>query len=443
MIDESIEAALRAGPPDERPHRQGALERGIAARSATGDRPPGFRVTVRSPGSPAPALLLAAAVAVVVIALIGGVLGSARPTPTLSPTSSPYPGATASPSGSLSPSRGAPAQLVDRWVGPVRPIPGLAKPPTRALLDILGVGFSFDAGPGQPNDLLASSVTQVGTDGLRLTALSPTEGCRPFDEGDYRWTLSAGGSNLRVDLVDDACAARAAALPGTWTHTQCREAGTDCLGPVEAGTYRSTDFDPFRTGSSGQLTYTLPDGWANSGDHPVNYALRPAADYRADPGFDGNDTIGGIYFWAGTVAADQPADCAAMPANGVDVSAAAIAAHIAQLDGLTIVDQGTQTIAGRTARLLDLSLDPAYHSPCPWSGGDPFRSLILFADAGRDGGVQGLAPGEKARIAFLDVAPGRVLSIWIDGDASRFDTLVSDAAPILESLELAPHPSSP
>jgi len=36
-----------------------------------------------------------------------------------------------------------------------------------------------------------------------------------------------------------------------------------------------------------------------------------------------------------------------------------------------------------------------------------------------------------------------VLSIWIDGDASRFDTLVSDAAPILESLELAPHPSSP
>ena len=176
MIDESIEAALRAGPPDERPHRQGALERGIAARSATGDRPPGFRVTVRSPGSPAPALLLAAAVAVVVIALIGGVLGSARPAPTLSPTSSPYPGATASPSGNLSPSRGAPAQLVDRWVGPVRPIPGLAKPPTRALLDILGVGFSFDAGPGQPNDLLASSVTQVGTDGLRLTALSP-ESC--------------------------------------------------------------------------------------------------------------------------------------------------------------------------------------------------------------------------------------------------------------------------
>ena len=448
MIDDQrIEQALRAGPPDERPHRQGALERGLAARQATADVQPGFQITVRSPGSRSPALFLAAtvAIAIIVIGLIGGILGSPGPAPTSKPPASAVSSSspTATTSASQSTSRGAPVQLVDRWVGPLRPVPGLAKAPTRAVLDILGAGFRFDGGPDQPKDLLASSVTQPAPDVLGLTALSPTEGCRPFDEGTYRWSLSPGGTQLTVQVITDACAARAAALPGTWTHTDCREAGTDCLGPVEAGTYRSTDFDPFGTRASGQLTYALPDGWANSIDHPINYALRPSADYRADPGFDGNDTLGGIYFWAGTVAVDQPADCAAMPAKGVDVSASAIADHIAHLDGISVVDQGTRQVAGRTAHVLDLRLDQAYNTACPWSNGDPFRSLIMFADAGRDGGVQGLAPGEKARILFVDVAPGRVLSIWIDGDADRFDALVRDTAPILDSLELISPPAGP
>jgi hypothetical protein len=36
-----------------------------------------------------------------------------------------------------------------------------------------------------------------------------------------------------------------------------------------------------------------------------------------------------------------------------------------------------------------------------------------------------------------------VLSIWIDGDADRFDALVRDTAPILDSLELISPPAGP
>jgi hypothetical protein len=351
----------------------------------------------------------------------------------------PAPSTAAIPSSSPS-VHGAPVQLVDRWVGQVRPIAGLAQPPSRAFLDIMGAGFRYDAGPGQPNDLLASSVTQASTDVLRFTALSPTEGCQPFDEGSYRWSLSSGTTNLTLALLQDDCALRAAVLPGTWTHTACREAARDCLGPVEGGTYRSTEFDAFRSSAAGQLTYAVPNGWANTADHSLNYALRPAADYLADPGFDGNDTVGGIYLWAGSVAADQPADCSAIAAPDVEVTAAAIADHIAKLDGIVAVDRGTTTVGDRTARVLDVALDPAYRTPCPWSAGDPFRSLIMFADAGSDGGVQGLAPGERALILFVDVRPGRVVSIWVDGEADSFDRRVQEAAQILDSLRIEPPP---
>jgi hypothetical protein len=433
MDENRIELALRAGPPDERAHRQGALERALAARGDTRDLA-ASPVALRSPATPSITLLLAAAAVIVAVAVVGGFLGT-RTGPGETPAPPPSASVTPSPSPSqASRASGFPTQLVDRWVGPVRVIPGSAVPAQRAVLDIQGANFLYDAGPGQPANLLYSTVAQEAPDVLRLTANAPSSGCTPFDEGTYRWSLSPGGSNLTLSLLDDACATRAAVLPGTWTHTACREAVTDCLGPVEAGEYRSTAFNPFGPDEAGNLRYTLPDGWANALDHPLNYALKPTADYLADPGFDGNDTFTGLYFWAGTVATDQPADCSAIPAEGVPVTAAAIADHIAQLDGLDVINRGATEIGGRTARVLDVSVDPAYSAVCPFSGSTPFRSLIMLADAGSDGGVQGLAASERARIYFVDVGPGRVTSIWVDGDATRIDGLIKDTAPILASV---------
>ena len=239
MDEHRIEDALRAGPPDERPHRAGALARGLAARDSQPAEGSTFRVTLRDQSPRLSTFLIVAVVVFVVLSLVVAVVGTSprrTPVPSLG-----TPSATASNASPDEPRSGlgAPVQLVDRWVGPVRTIPIVDKPATRAVVDILGAGLRFDAGPGQPRTLFASSVTQAAPDVLRLTALSPNLGCRPFDEGTYRWALSPGGTTMTLTALADACTARLAALPGTWTHTACREAAQDCLGPLEAGTYRS------------------------------------------------------------------------------------------------------------------------------------------------------------------------------------------------------------
>jgi hypothetical protein len=323
---------------------------------------------------------------------------------------------------------------VDRWVGPVRTIASLERPATRAVLDIRGAELILDAGADQPGDLLDSAVVTLGPDVLELTSLRASGGCRPYDVGTYRWTLSGTGTTLELTPITDACSVRAATLAGHWTHTACREAETDCLGELEAGTYLTTDFDPFAEGRYGQLEYRLPDGWANTIDHPTNYFLRPSADYLADPGFDGNDEVHGIYVWAGTAAAAQPDDCAGVEDTSVERSADAIADHWLSLTGLQATELGTMDLGGRTGRMLDLTIDPAWTGTCPWAGGRPFRSLTVNVDLGPDGGVWGTQPGTRQRVVLVDVAPGRVVSIWVDTTSDRFESLAAEAMPIVETM---------
>jgi hypothetical protein len=441
MDEQRIENALRAGPTDESPHRQGALGRALAERDAI-ETAGTFRVRLRPQSAVFSGLAaVVALVLLVAVIVVSGRLGqSAGPaSPSVAPTTqTPSPSASASVVGV-----GAPIQLVDRWAGAVRPITILSLPPTRSFLDIQGASLKFDAGVGQPGNVFASAVMSVGPDTLRLTATTPTTGCHPFDIGAYRWSLSPAGVTLSLTAVDDQCSARATALSGFWTHTACRDATRDCLGPLERGTYTSNEFDPFGSHNAGQLKYTVLGGWSNSADNNTNYFLRPTADYLNDPGFDGGDTVSGIYVWAGTVAADQPADCAALPVAGVNRTADAIADQIAALSGLVVVDGGTVSIGGRQARELDITIDAAFSGTCPWSNGEPFRSLIMFADIGEAGGVWGTGPGTRQHVLFVDVAPDRVASIWVDGPADGFDDLLRDATPIIESIQFEDHAFSP
>lgn len=432
MDEERIENALRAGPVDEQMHRQGSLGRALAERESVANAGT-FRVRLRSQ----PSMLSGIAVVALVLLLAAGLFVYGRLNQVAGPPSpSPSPSAPAV-TPSVTPSQsavGAPVELVDRWLGPVREIAGLQSPATRAFLEIDGASLSFDAGAGQPRDLLASAVRQDGPNVLRLTATTPSTACSPFQVGTYRWSLSPGKVNLTLAVIRDDCPARAATLPGTWTHTACRNQPVDCLGQLEAGTYSSSEFDPFASGRAGQMTYTVPDGWSDSADGPTNYSLRPTADYLADPGFDGGDTVSGIYVFGGTVAADQPDDCSAVPAPGVPVTAAGIADYLAARSGLHVVDSGTVHIGEREARELDITIDPAFTQSCPWSNGQPFRAMIMFADLGLSGGVWGADRCCREHVFLVDVAPGRVVSVWVDGPVSGFDDLLAKASPIIGTI---------
>ena len=56
----------------------------------------------------------------------------------------------------------------------------------------------------------------------------------------------------------------------------CLVSDQKCLGELKAGKYSSVLFDPYGTGTPGQLQYTAPEGWANSADFTFEYSLRPA-----------------------------------------------------------------------------------------------------------------------------------------------------------------------
>ena len=438
MDERRIEATLRAGPPDEPIYQLGALERGLAAR--TSEAAPVVSVRV-SRGRLLSPMSFAAAVLVVAI-IIGGLFASSRSGPAASASSAPSPTLP-----SVAPSEGAiaqvPAALVDRWVGPVRPIAGLGSEPTRAALDIRGAQFRFDAGPSSPTDLFRSALASDQPGTIRFSTSARTGGCELYDVGTYRWSLSPGGTSLTLAVVEDACSAREAAIAGTWVHTACREATIDCLGPLEAGTYGSTDFDPLGTGASRQLTYTVGDGWSNTLDFGTNYFIRPTTDYLADPASDGNDSVHGVYVWAGTVAAEQREDCAGVVAPDVARSADAIATHLATLPGLRTTDRGTITIDGGKGRVLDLELEPFFSSTCPESPGLPYLPLITFADRGSAAGTWGTIRGSRQRVILLDVAKDRVASVWIDTSSARFDELVDLAMPIIESMHFEGASPSP
>jgi hypothetical protein len=69
-----------------------------------------------------------------------------------------------------------------------------------------------------------------------------------------------------------------------------------CLGELEAGTYTTQSLRP-------QLTYTVPDGWANMDDTPGVFLLTPPGRDRA--GVDaGTDDYLGVYHAAAVLAGD-------------------------------------------------------------------------------------------------------------------------------------------
>ena len=92
------------------------------------------------------------------------------------------------------------------------------------------------------------------------------------------------------------CACGLPRSTGTGSRSAARTPLDACLGDLAAGTYPSQFIRPRlpagRRGprTYGGVTYTVPDGWANSGDWPGEFSLVPSTDYASfgpDSGPDG------------------------------------------------------------------------------------------------------------------------------------------------------------
>jgi hypothetical protein len=235
--------------------------------------------------------------------------------------------------------------------------------------------------------------------------------------------------------VEDACGARRAAIEGRWTHTACRLEGRDCLGPVEAGTYATNRWNPYGGFTYGQVTFTLPDGWAVTYDSQAALFIGLASDYASSP----DPTPWGLRAWADVAPAKQgPASCSeAAPADTtVAPGAAAIADWMADLPYLTTT-RSTLQLGDLTAEVVDAEIVDG-QAPCDW-----VTELVVSRTSKPDPFAYGIIDGQHMRIVLVDVLPGRTVAIFMDDEAHPgFGALEEVAMPIVESFVFSATPPS-
>ena len=414
--------------PDEAP------DRAIAAVLQAVETTPQVRV-VRPFWSQNPmksSLVGAAAAAVVVVA--AGVLILSRPptqptvgaSPTVAPSvpavspSAPTPG----PSGSAAAAIPSPIQHL--WLGAHN---DLLTTGNGAALALNAGSLSIATASEVRRPVLTAAISAVGADQLIVTSSGPLPRCDAGQAGTYAWSLSTSGRSLTLRAVGDPCAQRSAVLATTWNLVACQEPTDNCLGPIDAGTYAS-QFMNFQhpaeswTPNLGAITYTVPDGWANTGDWPDHFELVPMASFPGTTGPDGPDHLIDI-------TADVRAESAATPCSGktaaVATTPAAIAGYLRTIPGLVVSASSPITIDGKTGLSVDLAVDTAKVRPCDSTAvveylvGHTTNSGLLSTSAGR--------------LILLPVGSSTV-SIEIVAPTSDFTTFADAAMPIVTSLKL-------
>ncbi len=231
-------------------------------------------------------------------------------------------------------------------------------------------------------------------------------------------------------------------LPGTYERSDCRDPNDDCLGVLEAGTYRSHYFEPRPSGDwaarHGAMTYTVPDGWAAYGDWPATYGLTPSSAYeRSQPDPACYDCAGDrdtISVLSNPGAATE--DCAEEgTVAGVGTVIQDVAEWLAGHPGLVASDPETGTINGLAAITLVVEGSSDWTGTCDEE--NPFVAVPVFFHPGQY--HVALRPGDRLQITLIDLGDGNTIGVVVEaGDDGDFESFVEAARPVIESFEFPP-----
>jgi hypothetical protein len=398
--------------------------------------------------------LAAGLAAVLVVGFVGWQLlpgpGGSGSQPTPGPTASAAPTAAVElpPAASATPAPSvAGASLPDafsyRWIGEPRPI-GTEPASTRTGLNF-GPTIFYVTGDdyGTGADFLLANVSLTPDSKLRFETRAEKRTCAVGAVGTYPWTMSPGGTVLTIQPGTEACPERAAAVTGTWYRVNCKDVQGGCLGDLEAGTHRTQNIDPRVSPGEqwaprlGAMTYSVPAGWSNSTDFATALALTPSADYAtytSDGPPDGN--FNEISVWTHPTASDQAQACQHQTDASVPPTVDGLVGFLRKVPGLEVTEPVTVTIDGHPGKMMDLRLAASWTGRCE---GETQPSLEFFAAIDTRVPVTYglyLLGAERVRLILLDLGDGDVVAILFDSsDPSRFDKLVADGMPIVESFK--------
>jgi hypothetical protein len=383
---------------------------------------------------------LAAAAAVAVVVLAGGALLLSRSSPSDVGRSSSSPVTSTGPVPSTA--SVLPPELVGTWLGAGT---SGAAPATAAgtALTLSAAALAVTPANLQTQPLLRAAVTIAGGTLQVVDAKGTSSGCGPTDVGTYAFSLSASDQTLTIRQGLDPCAARAAALPGSWWLADCRNVNPpSCLGTIDAGTYDSEYFASVGSPSGawkprfGALSYTVPDGWANDADSPMGYSLAPATDYLAAG--PGSDPATGIDLLSNALPESQASACSGKTASGVAPGAAGFIAWLRGIRDLEVSATTPISIHGHAALSVDVTLPTA---PATLCGGTDAVVEYLYSPGWPTEGSSPIEPeahailaGGRERLILLDSGSGLIAIVIHVHDATAFDAFISSAMPIVDSL---------
>src|SRR5262245_18296722 len=158
--------------------------------------------------------------------------------------------------------------------------------------------------------------------------------------------------------------------------------------------------------------------------------MMPADEYRR---IHDDVPLGGLYDFGHPQGGSRAADCPYAPQPGVGLSPAEIVGYLQTVPSLQSSAPQPFTVNGRTGLRTDIELAPTWTKPCSWSKGVP-SAPILYANTG----LSGVDRGMKERLIVLDIGHGDSVAIEIfSPDSRRFDALVGQAMPIVQSFTFA------
>ena len=433
-FDRLVRAWLELGP-DEAPERAVAAVLQAAETVPQGRRPIRWLPLKDYKMTRLPALATAAATIVVVI---GGLLLINRPSGGVGgPTASPPPSASSA-SPAAAPLDGA--LRPTRWMGSERTVPGILATAGTIINFTASNQFFITQSAGSENRYLNSAASSVGDGQFQLETTGTGGGpCSTGDIGRYMWSVAPSGRILTIVAGNDDCPTRLGAVPGTWWLEACKNTENWCLGDLDAGTYKSQYITPRLDSIAGAqwapdfgaLTYTVPDGWANAGDFPERFRLKPVADFALERS-GSPDALHEIELHWQPAATAQNAGCTSEELTSVPRTVDGLVSWIRGHPSLDARAPNEITIHGLQGRWLDVGVSPSWTTTCP---GETQPVALFITDADDAGHTFAVVGSGRVRLIFLDLGAGDILMVNIlSGDPARFDSLVAQAMPIIESF---------
>ena len=325
-------------------------------------------------------------------------------------------------------------------MGSERAVPGILAKAGTIINFTADDNFFITQSNQNQNHFLNSIASSVGDGQFQLaTTTAGGDPCSVGDIGRYSWSVAPSGRILTITASSDDCPTRLGAVPGSWWLEACKNTNTNCLGDLDPGTYKSQYFTPRLDAGAGAawlpdfggLTYTVPDGWANSADFPERFSLTPTADFAlATAGAeDGAHTIQLHWQYAANA---QNADCTSAELTSVPRTVGGLVEWIRGLPSLAASAPTPITIDGHRGQWLDVGLAPSWNTSCP---GETRPVALFLTEAGNQGETYAIVAAERHRLVFIDLGGGDLVMVDVASpDAAGFDGLVTQAMPIINNF---------